>query len=562
MAEVAYTTAQRGVVSLINVMKLMTILSRFRDHLFNSYALDPRSLAVFRIAVGLVVLVDLIRRFQHSLALYSDAGMLPRADAIPSLGQYRWSLLFSSGSPEFTSAIFLIGMVSAVAMILGWKTRFATILLWVILFSIQTRNHHLSSGADTLIRVSMFWAMFLPLGKMWSLDRYLAPRQKQPSDSNSNVGTFASVATFALILQTASVYLFTAIMKDGPRWTEEGTALYYALGARDLSTGLGEWVFQNVPESILTSLTYGTLLLEFAVPILILLPLRSGWVRTVGVLLIVSLQLGILATMTVGLFPAISIASAIGILPKWFWENVVARVPFRFYGSRLQAKFPNVSTTLGGLMPQPRSERVLAHDSPRAGESALASDGQRMHFVNAPHVDRSRISTILGNSLAALSIVLMMAWNVQSVSSYESPQPIRNAAIATGLYQTWSMFAPGPQMSSIWFVAEGELESGEVVDLMIPMFEDDVSLRNPVVWDQSEDMVMKDKYWRKYFHAIRGRDTESLRFAAYSCRTWNAENAGEDRLKHVTLTRAYARTLPDRERAEPVYDQLGSWTCF
>lgn len=541
-------------------MKLAPIITRMFSHVRNSYALDPRSLAVFRIAVALVVLLDLIRRFPMSFTMYSDAGLLPRKDAIPALSQFRWSALFSSGSPEFVNAFFVIGFIAAIAMIFGWKTRLATIVLWVVVVSIQVRNQHLNNGGDTLMRVTLFWSMFLPLARVWSIDSSSGATD-QSSRQQARSSLVSSVAAFALILQISSVYLFTAILKSGTRWREEGSALYISLGAQDLSTGPGDWVFHHAPGWILSFLTFGTLLMEFAVPIMLLLPLRSGWLRTFGVLLILSLQLGILVTMTVGLFPAISIASVIGLLPKCFWEKVVVTKPAWL---RLPALTGRMDVLPDAFLPAPgQPANLLLNASVTKSKTSrrATSDNQLVHFIHQPGTTPANLKMVAGNLLAALAVMLMMGWNIQSVSSYSMPDALRNATISAGLNQKWSMFAPNPQAASVWYVVEGELTTGEKVDLFAALYSGDVSSRTEVIWDQSASVVNQDKYWRKYFSSIRDKETPMLRFAAYACRTWNAENSGDDRLVRLTFNRGVSRTLQSSERAEPVYTELGSWNC-
>lgn len=66
-----------------------------------SYALDIRSLAVFRILVAIVVLTDLVSRMPHARQLYSDAGVFPRSLAMALVHPDRWSVMFVSGTPEF-----------------------------------------------------------------------------------------------------------------------------------------------------------------------------------------------------------------------------------------------------------------------------------------------------------------------------------------------------------------------------------------------------------------------------------------------------------------------------
>lgn len=536
-------------VSLINVLKLNHYTPVFRRYLHNAFGVDARSLAIFRIAVGLVILVDLVQRSRHALTHYSDAGVLPRNVAFDSLSQYRWSIFFVNGSPTFVQAMFTLGIFAAIAMILGCKTRIATVILWVIVVSVQSRNPHLSSGADTLMRVTLFWAMFLPLARMWSLDRLTETSNDEENGTHTST-MVTSIATFGLIVQTACVYLFTAIQKDGPRWRDEGSALYYALGARDVSSNVGNWVFHNVPQSLLTVLTYGSLLLEFSIPILLLLPFKSSFLRSIAVLLIVSLHLGIAVTMSVGLFPAISIASAIGVLPTAFWSRAARLVP-----SKLTLRF----TRRLGNANRESWRSVPTHG--RAPNLAGERNGQLLHFSNSQLPAGFSISW-LANFGAAVSIVIVLLWNIQTVSGYTVPQAVRPLAISSGLYQNWSMFAPGPQTATIWFVVEGELESGERFDLLVPLFEGDLSQRQPVVWNQSGDLVIEDKYWRKYFHAIRGKEVDSQRFAAYACRTWNAEHSGSERLHGLTITRGVASTGDDQSRAKPRYSEVGSWNCL
>lgn len=211
-------------VALINALQLNGILSRVRAYLHKCYGLDARSLALFRILVAAVLLADLFLRLQHATSFYTDAGAFPRRLAIPILNSDRLSLLFASGSSWFVILILLVGIVAALFMMIGHHTRLATIVLWIVVVSVQARNNHLLSGADTLMRVTLFWSMFLPLGLRWSIDARrrvpaVAPEYKSPS-------VVSSVATVGLIGQAACLYLFTAIQKSGPKWHEEGTAVY------------------------------------------------------------------------------------------------------------------------------------------------------------------------------------------------------------------------------------------------------------------------------------------------------------------------------------------------
>ena len=109
-----------------------------------------------------------------------------------------------------------------------------------------------------------------------------------------------SVATTGIYLQFFLLYLFAAILKTGEDWWETGDALYYALSIDQFSTTLGQNMLAY-PEAlrVLTRLALG---LEFLLPILLLVSLRSRFSRLLFLLLAVSFHLAIAALMHFGIF--------------------------------------------------------------------------------------------------------------------------------------------------------------------------------------------------------------------------------------------------------------------
>ena len=77
------------------------------------YGIDVRALAAMRIALGLLLLVNLIQRAPYLAAHYSDVGAMPLA-ALDSLSIHAFS-----GSPAFVGFLFLVAAVFAVMLILG-----------------------------------------------------------------------------------------------------------------------------------------------------------------------------------------------------------------------------------------------------------------------------------------------------------------------------------------------------------------------------------------------------------------------------------------------------------
>ena len=198
-------------------------------------SLDLRSLALFRVTFGLVILCDLISCIPEIGAFYTDQGIMPR-DALVGKFSIPWmmSLHLMSGGWVVQLALFLVTIAAVCGMILGYRTRLSTFVTWVMIWSLHNRNGMILHGGDDMVRVLLFWCMFAPLNGRWSLDAALNPRSPPLDNDNYSWGTQA------LMLQLCFVYWFTAAWKWGPVWTTEGSAIYYAMNLDEFVTPVGK----------------------------------------------------------------------------------------------------------------------------------------------------------------------------------------------------------------------------------------------------------------------------------------------------------------------------------
>ncbi len=234
------------------------------------FGADLRSLAALRMVLAVTVLADLSLRADNLVAHYSDIGVLPRGTLIQTeLDPWQVSLNVISGEPLFQAFLFGVTALAALGMLVGYRTRLMTIIVWVMVLSIQYRNPWVLSGADNLLRVLLFWAMFLPLGAYWSVDRALKATPWPMSVR------FLSLGTVGLFLQIAFMYWFTAAEKSGSEWRVDGTALYYALNNDHFVTPIGVYVRQF--PALLEVLTFATLALEAFGPFLLFALSLPAW---------------------------------------------------------------------------------------------------------------------------------------------------------------------------------------------------------------------------------------------------------------------------------------------
>ncbi|HXG04894.1 MAG TPA: HTTM domain-containing protein, partial [Candidatus Binatia bacterium] len=323
---------------------------RVRERLVAVFEVDVRSLAVLRAGLGLLLLIDLVLRSRDLVAHYTDAGVLPRA-VLFELGASRWlaSVHFVNGTWAVQALLFAAAAIAAVALLVGYRTRLASVVCWGMLVSVNARNPLVVLGGDVLMRVALFWAMFLPLGARWSVDRALGRTTGPPARS------VVSGGTVAYLVQMVLVYGISALRKSSPEWRSEGSALYYALSLDHLTTPLGEALLAF--PGLLRVLTHGVFWLEVMAPVLLLAPVWKVGARCLVIGALALMHLGIAATLRVGLFPWIAVVTLVPFLPGPVWDALDAwarRVLGPWSGGR--DREPEIATApAGAAAPGPRS---------------------------------------------------------------------------------------------------------------------------------------------------------------------------------------------------------------
>lgn len=455
------------------------------------FEIDLRALAAFRITLGALLLADLGLRAVDMTAFYTDAGVLPRAalfELYPGLADI--SLHATVGSVWAQAILFAITGAFGLALLAGYRTQIATVGSLVLLGSLHARNPIVLNAGDLLLLHFLFWGVFLPLGRRWSID---ARRS-----GNTEEGECAlSVASVAVLLQVVIVYAANAAFKlRHDVWTS-GDALGHVFDLDRLTVLLGPYLAQY--PGLLEVLTWLWLALVTASVLLVVL---VGWPRVLLVVAFAGAHVGMLLTLRVGVFPLISIAGLLLFLPADIWDRVEDR------GRPVEGRLEGVLE--GGRGPL-RPGHVVS-------TSADATD------VTIPAgVSRggSRAVTIV----VAVALVLVLAWNAVTLGYGDPP-----AAVETTVdpdQHRWDMFAAGGGDDG-WYVVPGELESGEQVDAFG---------HSQVDWDRPPDVA--DTYpshrWLLYLVKIQhpAYADHRVHFAEYLCREWNSNH--DDRLVGLTV---------------------------
>ncbi len=279
------------------------------------FAIDVRALAILRIAVGLLVLGELFNAIGTFSFFYGGNGFLtiPLNQVFCPTDQGFWSLYWLIETPWFVATLMVLTAVAALGLACGWRTREMTIIVLVLFWSLNVRNPLVTTAGHVLLRMVLFWMMFLPMGAVWSIDARLKNSKVENSETK-----VCSVATAALMIQIAMMYFFSGIAKWNDVWMR-GDALEIALHLDLYVKPLGHWLAQF--PMLTKSITLLTVVMELIGPFLIFLPFGNRWWRIFFLVTFCSMHFGIWLTMSIGIFSIAAICCWVVFLPSEFWNR-------------------------------------------------------------------------------------------------------------------------------------------------------------------------------------------------------------------------------------------------
>jgi len=298
--------------------------------------IDPRTLGLGRIFFALVLIGDLLRRIPWLREFYTNAGVLPNHTMLwrPAVAR-SFSLFFMASLPEEAALGFLVCFVCFFFFLIGWRTRLFHFLSFVCATSLHNRMLFAENWGGVAIGALMVWTVFLPTGRRFSLDAVLASMRARrdetpeelaagiPPADNTRVRSFA---VLCLLLQIAIIYWFNYVHKSGQTW-HDGTAVYYVLHQERIITWLGLQIRLHLPYWVTKLLTEGTLVIEAAVPLLVLTPIFWRITRPLAAVLLFGLHGSIAGMVNLGIFSAAMMAYDPFLLDTVHWKLLGRVVP-------------------------------------------------------------------------------------------------------------------------------------------------------------------------------------------------------------------------------------------
>jgi hypothetical protein len=252
---------------------------------------DARTAAALRVVFCAVYLAMLWDMHPVLHLLCGHGGVYGTLEASPFDMSAPQFFLFRHDTHGELELFFWLSVLVSTAGMFGLATRVTIPLTYLSMFLLQERGPFFIFGADLVMRTAAIWLLFLPCGRMWSLDAALrARRGRPPRDREIELWPVRAIQ-----IQVILIYLITGLLKlRSPSW-QDGSAVYYAIQVGDVMPDMAfPWMLEQ--RWLMALLDYGTLLVELTMPVMLLYrPLRrwafiAGTAMHTGIDLLMSIR--------------------------------------------------------------------------------------------------------------------------------------------------------------------------------------------------------------------------------------------------------------------------------
>jgi predicted DCC family thiol-disulfide oxidoreductase YuxK len=269
--------------------------------------------------------------------LFSNDGVLTNHFSLfRPLAPFQFSLYVAASSTRDVTVVFWLTLLVYLLFTVGYRTRLFQIISFILVTSLHSRNLLAEMPSDVPLHLFLAWSLVLPLGARFSIDnvRKSLRRVEETSPAELNLReplaqTFTSVAVFGILLQLAVIHFVSALRQDGPSW-QNGTALYYALRQNMSVTAAGAWLAAHTSLDAVRMLTSAFRATEFAIALLVLVPV--WFVRRAAVVVMLIFHLACRVIWNVGPYEWVMLSTVPLLLTTKDWDGFV-----RWYTKRKPA---------------------------------------------------------------------------------------------------------------------------------------------------------------------------------------------------------------------------------
>jgi len=254
---------------------------------------DALPIDVFRVIVGGLIFVYFVRTLMETADFSGPDGLLDHSLLLRMYWFTEIGIFREWMSVEWFYGAFIIACACCIPVILGYRVKLFSLILYVIAVSTYRRNFIVMYVDDSIMHLLLFWMLLLPVGRTLVLDEWL-------KDHSAAWERWKKIkvpgATLRLFFWNLTLlYLVAGLWKwTSPMWLN-GTALYvvFKLPISYLHSYI---TAEDIP--LLKVFNYATLVLEPLVPLMFVLR-RGHWAKYLLLVAFIGLHIGSVATLNI-----------------------------------------------------------------------------------------------------------------------------------------------------------------------------------------------------------------------------------------------------------------------
>ncbi|MCU1574413.1 MAG: hypothetical protein JWO93_2495 [Micrococcaceae bacterium] len=262
--------------------------------------------SILRILLGLCAMAIVVTNFGDRRYIWGTASGWAQPYRDDSIWNFWLFRFFGAGDPDpLLAAKLIVFAVFGALMVLGWRTRFVTLVTLLMFTSLAALGPTSSDSADNAMRIMLIYSLFTDGSLKWSLDARRRRRITERTGPRRALvpawfGTIVhNLAVVAIGAQVIIIYLIAGVAKArGPLW-QNGTAIYYPMHSENFSPwpALNSLLVSN--DMMVHLISWGSVAIQVIFPLLLL----NRWTRKLAVLGMIGMHAGI------GIFLGLSVFS-------------------------------------------------------------------------------------------------------------------------------------------------------------------------------------------------------------------------------------------------------------
>ena len=274
-----------------------------------------------RMLVGAVLLVQAYVLWKYRDILVNPDGPLPWAISdtwidplLPKLSDV--VSLFASmglGAQAAIACVLALHAIASAFFMVGYRTRASAVVAWATFVLVKNSSFPYTYGVGAMLLIALFYSLFMPVAREWSLDRALKPASAAPDPPGD-----ASMSVLMFRLHLCIIYVAAGFSKAVSEQWWSGEAIWRALSLPQFSQ------FDPQPllaaPWLLVAISAVTIVSQVLYPVLV-------WTRLRVPIVVVAelMHVGIAVFLGLWLFSAMMIALNTAAWGQSLWRALAGR---------------------------------------------------------------------------------------------------------------------------------------------------------------------------------------------------------------------------------------------